>query len=75
MCSSDLEGVAVAWRVGLKGGLAEKPVKRVVRCHQISPLLLGDLPSQEIELKRSGLGDSGQAPMKAGTKCHYENGS
>lgn len=49
------EGLAVAKKVGQKEGLAEKPVKR---CHQISLLPLGDLPSQEIEPKRSGLGDS-----------------
>lgn len=43
--------------VDLNVGLAEKSVKGAVRSCQISSLLLGDLPSQEIELRRSGLGD------------------
>ena len=52
------EVLVMAWRAGLKVGLPEKSVGRVVRCHQISPVLLGDFPSQNIELRRSGLRDS-----------------
>ena len=52
------EVLVMVWRAGPKVGLAEKSIERVVRYHQISPGLLGDLPSQKIELRRSGLGDS-----------------
>ena len=49
------EVLVMVWRAGPKVGLAEKSIERVVRCHQISPGLLGDLSSQKIELRRSGL--------------------